>query len=358
MIKNKVKIPNIKRDTGIDIVKTIAILSVVGVHFFLNTKFYTVSLNNANLFIQTMIQQLFLICIPLFLMATGYLNNNIKINRKYFEKILPIIIIYLLYSIPALIYRLSINEIPFDIALWIEQIFDFKGHRYSWYINLYFGLFLMMPFFNRMYKSLENEKEKKILILILILLTTLTSIMPDYWKSVYPLTYFFIGKYIREYTPRINVSKNIVYLILIIIFQSVIEYIVAGGGKYTHHLTDYSSLPRLIEAYLIFILVYKIEIKNRYVNNLVIDISKITLDIYLASFITDRLTYKILKPYNISQEAYLYIMIPVILISFTFAYSIAKLRVRYINVNKINLDFIFNKYKKEEELDQPVSYLR
>ena len=35
-----------KRDIGIDIVKTIAIFSVVGVHFFLNTRFYRVDLNN------------------------------------------------------------------------------------------------------------------------------------------------------------------------------------------------------------------------------------------------------------------------------------------------------------------------
>ena len=41
-----------KRDIGIDIVKTIAILSVVGVHFFLNTRFYRVDLNNTNLFLR------------------------------------------------------------------------------------------------------------------------------------------------------------------------------------------------------------------------------------------------------------------------------------------------------------------
>ena len=86
-----------KRDIGIDIVKTIAILSVVGVHFFLNTRFYRVDLNNTNLFLQTAIQQICLTCIPLFVMSTGYLNNNTKINKSYFKKILPIIYIYLLY---------------------------------------------------------------------------------------------------------------------------------------------------------------------------------------------------------------------------------------------------------------------
>ena len=49
----------------------VAILSVIGVHFFLNTKFYTTNLNNFNLFFQTILQQLFLACIPLFLISTG-----------------------------------------------------------------------------------------------------------------------------------------------------------------------------------------------------------------------------------------------------------------------------------------------
>ncbi|MGL5313600.1 MAG: acyltransferase [Peptostreptococcaceae bacterium] len=325
-----------KRDVGIDIVKSIAILSVVGVHFFLNTRFYRVELDNFNLFIQTIIQQICLICIPLFVMSTGYLNNSISIDKKYFKKLLPIIYLYLLYSIPALIYRYQIGEIPFDIPMWIGQVLDFKGNRYSWYINLYIGLFLLIPFLNRMYNSIETKKEKQILIGILTILTCATTIralhLPNYWSSIYPFTYYFIGKYIKEFTPRLNISKNILLLILVILVQGIAEYVAAGQGEYRHILTDYSSIFRLIEAYLLFILVYKLDIKNITLKNLVIDISKLTLDIYLVSFITDRLTYRVLKPYNIPQECYIYLMIPLVFVSFIFAYATAKLRARYIKI--------------------------
>lgn len=326
---------NLHRNIGIDIVKTVAIISVVGVHFFINTKFYTVELNNINLFIQTFIQQIFLTCIPLFLMATGYLNNNTKINKEYFKKIIPIISIYLIYSIPALYYRYTIAEIPFDIGLWISQVLNFKGHRYSWYINLYFGLFLMIPFLNRMYISLEDKKEKKTLILVLILLTNMAQFMPNYWRGIYPLTYFFVGKYIRDFSPKMRISKNIIYLILVVLLQAIIEYIAAGGGKYGHILTDYTSILRLIEAFLIFILVYKIQVSNIHFREVVINISKNTLDIYLASFITDRLTYRVLKPYSISQENYLYLLIPLVLTSFVFAYLLGQIRVKYVPVEKL-----------------------
>ena len=85
-VEENLKTRNI-RHIGMDIVKSIAILSVIGVHFFLNTKFYTTNLNNFNLFFQTILQQLFLACIPLFLISTGYLNNSVDISKKYFKKL-------------------------------------------------------------------------------------------------------------------------------------------------------------------------------------------------------------------------------------------------------------------------------
>lgn len=335
-IDSNIKDVVIKRDIGIDIVKAVAIFFVVGVHFFLNTKFYKTNLNNSNLFIQTVIQQLFLVCIPLFVMSTGYLNNNTKINSSYFKKIIPIILIYILYSIPALTYRAHIGEVPYDMYEWITQVLDFKGHRYSWYINMYFGLFLLAPFLNRMYNSLDSKKEKQVLIAVLMLLTSATTFkflhLPKYWSKIYPLTYYLIGKYIREYKPSINTFKNILLLMCAILLQAIYEYVAAEGLLYTHALTDYSSLLRLIEGYLLFILLYKIKINNNKISCLLVNISKLTLDIYLASFITDRLTYSYIKPYNIAQEQYIYLMIPLILISFVSAYVISRLRERFIKI--------------------------
>lgn len=337
------KEPKPIRHVGIDIVKSMAILSVVGVHFFLNTKFYTTDLDNGNLLFQTIIQQLFLVCIPLFLMSTGFLNNNADISVKYFKKLIPVLVLYALYSIPAIFYRAYINEIEFDIPSWISLIFKFKGHRYSWYIDLYIGLFLLMPFLNRMYFSLNTKKEKQTLVFILMILTSFVSLingriinefhLPTYWTAIYPLTYFFIGKYIRDFQPKMKTPLNIVCLVLVLILQGGIEYIMAGGETYRHYFTDYTSALRVLEGYLIFILLYKFDIKNEFVRKKVISISSLTLDIYLASFITDRLVYKeLLKKFDILQENFLYLMIFLVLSSFILAYIIANIRKRLIKI--------------------------
>ena len=335
---------DINRDLGIDIIKTLAISFVIGVHFFLNTRYYTTNLDNTNLFFQTYIQQIFLSCIPLFLMATGYLNNNTKITFNYFKKIIPIIIIYFIYSIPALIYRCSINEIPFDIKLWIEQIFSFKGHRYSWYINLYFGLFLLIPFFNKLYISLNNKKEKLILIILLLFLTTLECV-PNYWAKLYPLAYFYIGKFIRDFEPRIGNKKAIFYFLAIILIETTIEFLVASNGRYTHYYNDYSSIFRAIQSTLLFLICYNKNINNTFIKKTIINISSSTLDIYLASFLTDRLLYKPFKALSLSQET-MFIFLPImILASLFFAYIIARFRIKYIKVEKIDL---FKKHNIKE----------
>ena len=65
----------------------------------------------------------------------------------------------------------------------------------------------------------------------------------------------------------------------------------------------------------------------------------LTLDIYLASFITDRIVYKeILKGFTFTQETYLYIMIPLIIASFALAYIIAIIRKKFIKLRQIKID--------------------
>ena len=84
---------------------------------------------------------------------------------------------------------------------------------------------------------------------------------------------------------------------------------------------------------LIFTLLYKANIKNEFMHKHITNISMLTLDIYLASFITDRIVYKeILKGFTFTQETYLYIMIPLIIASFALAYIIAIIRKKFIKL--------------------------
>ena len=55
------------------------------------------------------------------------------------------------------------------------------------------------------------------------------------------LTYYFVGKYIKEFKPEYKAFKNIVLINISCINSSYYGICVADKGVYKHILTDYSS---------------------------------------------------------------------------------------------------------------------
>ncbi len=142
-------------------------------HFFLNTGICEIQVSGAKLFFAITVRSFFMYCVPLFIMVTGYLMNKKTLSRKYYKGIIPTYITYVVISIMLLIF----SNIHFNTNYSIEdgffKILDFSAANYSWYIEMYLGLFLLIPFINLMYHGLESKKDKQILILTLITLTAL-----------------------------------------------------------------------------------------------------------------------------------------------------------------------------------------
>jgi len=187
-----------QRNINIDLIKCIAVLSVICIHFFLNNSFYRVIINN-DMYVSVFFRTAFMVCVPLFMLTTGYLMINKELSSKYYKGIVKTVSIYILASICCLIYRYAIlNEaVTFKSAL--LGILDFSGAPYAWYVEMYIGLFILIPFLNLAYNNLKNDKQRCVLLITMIFLTTLPSlfnlkyeILPHFWTKMYPLTYYFI----------------------------------------------------------------------------------------------------------------------------------------------------------------------
>lgn len=88
------------RNYGIDIVRIIAVVLVLSVHFFLNTNYYnTIHLGGISLKIQSIIRNFCMVCVPLFMLITGFLNKKTEYNRSFFRGLLNILIVWFFYSI-------------------------------------------------------------------------------------------------------------------------------------------------------------------------------------------------------------------------------------------------------------------
>lgn len=335
---------NIKyeRDMGLDIVKTVATIFVICVHFFLKTKFYETPVLGKNMYMQVVLQQTFLICVPLFMIATGYINKSININIKYYKKIIPIIVVYFVYSVLALLLRHYVDGDTYSIRSFITEILSFTGNPYSWYINMFIGLFCMAPFLNILYNSLNSKQDKRVLLIIFLMLTAIPTLFngrflgiiyfPSYFTGMYPISYYFIGKYINEYKPNINRFYGILILILLILIQSIIEVYFANGDLFRFYLSDYQSILRTFQALILFLLLYRMNVSNKSVRSFFTLISSLSLDIYLSSYMADRFIYSYFDKYEMIQQQYIYLFLPITLIVFLVSLFISYLRKRILKI--------------------------
>ena len=160
------------RDPNLDVVRCIALLGVVSVHFFMHTNYYFRPVQGARMYVMTLLRTGAMTCVPLFLLLSGYLLRNKRPERGYYLSLVRTLGIYLLACGVSLLYRL--HAMPQLTARELLQKFlNFNLPEYGWYIEMYLGLFLLIPWLNILFHALEGKRRKQQLLLTLLALTAL-----------------------------------------------------------------------------------------------------------------------------------------------------------------------------------------
>ena len=349
------------RSFGLDVIRTFAVLFVLCTHFFLNTEFYKVPFTGGSMLIQAFLRWMFIICVPLFLMLTGYLQVKKEAGSNYYENLTSILGIYVLYSVLAILMRVLYFKEQESLIVWISDTIGFRANGYSWYINMYIGLYLLIPFLNIIFNNLKNQREHRRLLFTMIFLTALPGFFnnipgyinifrfPDWWMMLYPITYYFLGAYIREYRTKINKTLAGILLISIVLIETCITAFYSKGRNFYNAVGDYGSILILIQTVLFFLLFYDIETGKKHIKSIFSVISIISLDIYLCSYISDRVVYDyVMNKIFISQQQIIYYFIPIIVTTFIMSGIVGFIRY------KVN-DAIFIKNKTGLNKDNSVS---
>lgn len=328
------------RILGLDIVRTVAIFFVIGVHFFLNTSFYETPVQGNNMFVQLGLRWTFYMCVPLFLLLTGYLQCKKELNKSYYKSLISILAAYVFIGVISIVFKIEVLQQEKSLLEWVMSLFNFTSNAYAWYVEMYVGLFLIIPFLNLIYNNLNDIKKKKILIATLVFLTSVSSfvvgfkinqidinIVPDYWTIMYPITYYFIGCFIREFKFKVNKVHTLALLLGVLFIETVLSYISIGGGGFNWVFDGFGCLPTLICAVLLFILLYDIDLKNKLLRFLISSISKVSFEMYLFSYIFDNIVYHyIFKQYFQSQQQFLIYIIVTVPLVFILAYIASKIK--------------------------------
>lgn len=349
---------DISRDPAMDVIRVVACFGVLSIHFFIYIEFYSEVIDNGREYVLVVMRSFFMYCVPMYVMLSGYLMCHKKPEIKYYIKIGKTICIYILaavfctYIFPRLycalqgIFSLPDNDFDFfSFGEFILALLDYRAARYAWYIEMYLGLFILIPFLNILYNSIDSKNRKRLLLLSLILLTAVPSVLnvycftvkgwwknpatlneagkiyetnqifPSWWTFAWPITYYYIGCYLREYGLKIRTWLNGLLIVIAgLCFGAYNIWRSKGAVFQLGGWTDWDSFFNMIVAVLIFTFFMNLKYDHMpgFIKQFFSIISPLCLGIYLVSWCFDQLFYSILVK-KVSIVAYRLDYFPIIL---------------------------------------------
>ncbi|MBQ4137320.1 MAG: acyltransferase family protein [Clostridia bacterium] len=315
-----------KRFAGLDLVRSCAIFFVIVLHSVSLNGALGEDMNSIWWAVNLYVRHLAFCCVPLFIMLTGYLQKNKRFSFSYYKGIIPLGISYLLISMLSLIGK-AINDSSLVLTpgYVIAKILDFTANDYAWYFEMYLGLFLLIPFLNAAFEVLKTKRARLALILTLIFLTlmpeTLKSfspayspnggividIIPEFFTSLYPLTYYFIGAYFATYKPFEKVGR--ITRLLAALLAPAIPFFLCFGysharGTYAWYMMNgFNTLTIALTAVCVFALLYDIDVRSKLISLCSRTVSEATFEIYLYSFIFDSFYYAYFRQHHVIMIA-------------------------------------------------------
>lgn len=319
----------ITRVVGLDIIRSCAIFFVIAGHFFINTDFGKDSFGGWEMVLLAAGRRLFSISVPLFLIITGYLNINKKLSKEYYYGGIKVLVSYIVISLVTILFLIYHNHVDLTVKQWVLSITGFTAISYGWYIEMWIGLFLLIPFLNILWHSLGVKRHKEILILTLFLLTALPNfvnrpsvqLLPDFWAFMYPILFFYIGSYIHEYQPIVRLKLALPSIVLLCMFNPLINILLLKSGGMTPG-SPFGIMGVLI-ATVFFLAFYRTDIGNVFFRLVLAKISVYSLDMYLISYMFDLFYYQIFQAYYAPTDyliAFVVITSCVFISSFVFAW--------------------------------------
>lgn len=350
------------RNSALDIIRIVAVFTVISVHFFLHNGFYSQTVQGIEMYFTVIFRSFLSVCVPLFIILTGYLMCNKTLSKKYYSGIVKTLIVFVISTVFCMLYKTIANGEPFTIKDILFGTLDFTGSNYSWYIEMYIGLFLIIPFLNLSYNKLSCKKHKQILVLTMVALTilptlfnsfnfdsaswwadpkiseTYQTLIPDWWMGIYPITYYFTGCYLREYGIKLKTRSLSILLILSIFLLGTFNYYRFFGSTFKiSSFVHWYGFEPYIMATLFFALMIRIKTEHYSTRKKLVlwKLSDLALGMYLISYVFDSIFYPILNSKIITMTdrlPFYFVIVPVIFVCSAIGSAIMNIIAQFIMI--------------------------
>ena len=256
----------IKRESGADLYRVMGLLFVNTLHACLYNGFYYEAQEGLAMWLANSVRWLVFSCNAMFMLLSGYLKTASPWGRRYYKSLVAVLIGYILtcvISYPIRYYCIGEKD---PLSTWLERFVTFSN--YSWYIEMYIGLFMISPLVNLALDNLQSPKKQWFLALSLVVVTighsaTTRNLLPDYCGSFYPLTLYTLGAVIRRTQPKIPALLGIVAALLVAMWLGYMTMRTATDGFYSGFSQGYGGFWVVLMVVCLFLGVYRLHIGPR-----------------------------------------------------------------------------------------------
>ncbi len=289
-----------KREPGLDLLRVTAMFFVVSVHHFLYIGFYGQPQMGPFMWSADCFRWLFFCCNGLFMMLTGYLKSARPMGKDYYKSLVPILVSYVLCCAVSFPLQNSMLEEKLPLWEWVKRLFSFGN--YAWYVEMYIGLILISPIINLALGQIQSRLGWYVIAGVLFCVTALPSltpyhILPDYWTSLYPVTYYVLGAVIRQRQPAVKPRYALRAAGIICVILGFLSVLSTDDGLTTGYTQGHGGFWITLLSLSIFLALYRVRPGER-ISKILAWLSGGCFEGYLLSIVPDLWAYALVKQWH------------------------------------------------------------
>ena len=323
-----------QRESNLDLMRCLALFLVVSAHFLVRNGFYQMDMKGTEAFLMCVQRTISMNSVPIFLMISGYLLSNrvfIPVRRDYFKRLIHLLVVYLVCTIIIIVFRTVILQESMTVWDMIKNILSFD--QYSWYVAMYAGLYVLIPFLNVTFSNISGKDEIFLVIALCVLsafpsvINIKDTIIPQDWIGLYPVTCYFLGAFIKRHKDDVRVKTGILFLIWLVcaVIFGAVNYALSEGGWFKAGIwNDLGSFENMVLSVLLFTIVMKsgMQKAGEKTTKFMTHMSGLVYPAFMLSYISDIVVWKIFKDIIPVTDKFI-ICIPAVILSFVMSLLMA-----------------------------------
>ncbi len=319
-----------KRYFGPDLVRALACVFVLGVHFYLNTGFYERPYQGTAMMLSVPVRMALMSCVPLFLMLSGYLCVQKRWRVSYYKGIIPILLSYVLCGVICEVFTYFDQGSPISFLSVARRMLNFTAVPYGWYVEMYIGLFLIIPLINAVWNKLGSGLKIAAMtaLVFLCVISAMDRFAYQFLLDLYPIPYYLLGAWLREHPIKLKGRWLVLGWLAFSLAACPLQYHLFKDAAFSFSATNYyGSLFVFPAAFCLFAALVRCEGDKlpKAARFCVERLARLSFCIYMLSYIGDALIYPRLRAVLPDFEKLIFCFVPAVLANLVLSAVLAQI---------------------------------